>query len=199
MDVVCSLRTMFARREPHEVPVYSGRSRIRVNSSAPLRISLLWARATRTSQLFFQALTNEETATVVIVKHPPNPMVFRGKRLTDSLPSLHPCVTTPLCHLSIEESVTPEVGRCDSRRCCLQRKGRISNVERKPMKQKPEPWLGRAMLSHTLPATSKANETHVLFLVSVCILLQMFRKAVVSCARNHRFATWSKKSMTSMY
>ena len=51
---------------------------------------------------FFQAQTNKETATVVIVKHPPNPMVIRGLRLTDSLPSLHPCVTTPLCHLSIE-------------------------------------------------------------------------------------------------
>ena len=71
---------------------------------------------------FFQAQTNEETATVVIVKHPPNPMVLHGKRLTDSLPSLHPCVTTPLCHLSIEESVTPEVGRCEGAACNAKKK-----------------------------------------------------------------------------
>ena len=63
------------------------------------------------------------------------------------------------------------------------------------MKKKLGPWLGRAMLSHTLPATSKAYETHVLFLVP----LQMFRKSVVSRVRIHRIAPWSKKSMTNMY
>ena len=118
VDVVCALWTKIAKRNSRLLRAFPA-SCEQLGIFADITPS---DSRDANQSTFFQAQTNEETATVVIVRHPPNPMVLRGKRLTDSPPSLHPCVTTPLCHLSIEESVTPEVGRYDSRRCCLQRK-----------------------------------------------------------------------------